>query len=146
MNIERGSMENKNIVTLFVRNDEGDMLLQKRSKQKGGKYGFISGHVQEGETNSQGIIRETKEEMGINIDEKDLKLFYRVEEGQTNFNLYYMNRNLNIENLTLQKEEVEDAKWCSVEEIKAIIDEDKLYKNHIDAFEIAINYLNSNKI
>ncbi len=84
-------MENKNIVTLFVRNDKGDMLLQKRSKQKGGKYGFISGHVQEGETNSQGIIRETKEEMGINIDEKDLKLFYRVEEGQTNFNLYYMN-------------------------------------------------------
>ncbi len=146
MDIERGSMENKNIVTLFVRNDEGDMLLQKRSKQKGGKYGFISGHVQEGETNSQGIIRETKEEMGINIDEKDLKLFYRVEEGHTNFNLYYMNRNLNIENLTLQKEEVEDAKWCSIEEIKAIIDEDKLYKNHIDAFEIAINYLNNNKI
>ena len=68
MDIERGSMENKNIVTLFVRNDEGDMLLQKRSKQKGGKYGFISGQVQECETNSQGIIRETKEEMLINID------------------------------------------------------------------------------
>ncbi len=134
-------MGNKNIVTLFVRNDKGDMLLQKRSKQKGGKYGFISGHVQEGETNSQGIIRETKEEMGINIDEKDLKLFYRVEEGESNFNLYYMNRNLNTENLTLQKEEVEDVKWYSIEEIKTIIDNDKLYKNHIDAFEIAMKYL-----
>ena len=139
-------MRNKNIVTLFVGNDKGDMLLQKRSEQKGGKYGFISGHVQEGETNSQGMIRETKEEMGINIDEKDLKLFYRVEEGQTNFNLYYMNKNINTENLILQKEEVEDAKWCSIEEIKEMIDEDKLYRNHIDAFEIAMNYLNNNKI
>lgn len=146
MNIERGNMRNKNIVTLFVRNDKGDMLLQKRSEQKGGKYGFISGHVQEGETNSQGMIRETKEEMGINIDEKDLNLFYRVQEGENNFNLYYMNKNINTENLILQKEEVEDAKWCSIEEIKEMIDEDKLYRNHIDAFEIAMNYLNNNKI
>ena len=45
-----------------------------------------------------------------------------------------------------QKEEVEDAKWCSIEEIKEMIDEDKLYRNHIDAFEIAMNYLNNNKI
>ncbi len=139
-------MRNKNIVTLFVRNNKGDMLLQKRSEQKGGKYGFISGHVQEGETNSQGMIRETKEEMGINIDEKDLNLFYRVQEGENNFNLYYMNKNINTENLILQKEEVEDAKWCSIEEIKEMIDEDKLYRNHIDAFEIAMNYLNNNKI
>lgn len=139
-------MRNKNIVTLFVGNDKGDMLLQKRSEQKGGKYGFISGHVQEGETNSQGMIRETKEEMGINIDEKDLNPFYRVQEGENNFNLYYMNKNINTENLILQKEEVEDAKWCSIEEIKEMIDEDKLYRNHIDAFEIAMNYLNNNKI
>lgn len=139
-------MRNKNIVTLFVGSDKGDMLLQKRSEQKGGKYGFISGHVQEGETNSQGMIRETKEEMGINIDEKDLNLFYRVQEGENNFNLYYMNKNINTENLILQKEEVEDAKWCSIEEIKEMIDEDKLYRNHIDAFEIAMNYLNNNKI
>lgn len=138
-------MRNKNIVTLFVRNNKGDMLLQKRSKQKGGKYGFISGHVQEGETNSQGMIRETKEEMGINIDEKDLNLFYRVQEGENNFNLYYMNKNIDTENLIIQKEEVEAVKWCSEEEIKSMIDEDKLYKNHIDAFEVAMNYLNNNK-
>ena len=138
-------MRNKKIVTLFVRNNKGDMLLQKRSKQKGGKYGFISGHVQEGETNSQGMIRETKEEMGINIDEKDLNLFYRVQEGENNFNLYYMNKNIDTENLIIQKEEVEAVKWCSEEEIKSMIDEDKLYKNHIDAFEVAMNYLNNNK-
>lgn len=138
-------MRNKNIVTLFVRNNKGDMLLQKRSKQKGGKYGFISGHVQEGETNSQGMIRETKEEMGINIDEKDLNLFYRVQEGENNFNLYYMNKNIDTENLIIQKEEVEAVRWCSEEEIKSMIDEDKLYKNHIDAFEVAMNYLNNNK-
>ena len=137
-------MKNKNIVTLFVRNNKGDILLQKRSKQKSGKYGFISGHVQEGETNSQGIIRETKEEMGINIDENDLNLFYRVKEGTNNFNLYYMNKDINTDNLILQKEEVEAVKWCSEEEIKSMIDEDKLYRNHIDAFEVAMNYLNKN--
>lgn len=137
-------MKENNIVTLFVENENGKLLLQKRSEQKGGKYGFISGHLQKGETSSQGVIRETKEEMGINIDEKDLNLFYRVKEGQNNFNLYYMNKNIDTENLILQKEEVEAVKWCSEEEIKLMIDEDKLYKNHIDAFEVAMNYLNKN--
>lgn len=137
-------MEQNNIVTLFVENENGKLLLQKRSEQKGGKYGFISGHLQEGETSSQGIIRETKEEMGINIEEKDLKLFYIAKEGIKNFNLYYMNKNINVDNLTLQKEEVELAKWCTVEEVRTMIDEDKLYKNHIDAFEVATTYLNKN--
>ena len=32
------------VVTLFIKNSNNQLLLQKRSKQKGGKYGFISGH------------------------------------------------------------------------------------------------------
>lgn len=137
-------MERKKIVTLFVENENGKLLLQKRSKQKGGKYGFISGHVQEGETNSQGMIRETKEEIGIDICEKDMKRFYETKQNQKTYNFYYIKNGFDIRELEIQKEEVENVKWCSKEEIRTMIDKNQLYKNHIDAFAVVMNYLNKN--
>lgn len=139
-------MEENNIVTLFVENRKGNLLIQKRSKQKGSKYGFISGHIQNNETNSEGIIRETKEEIGIDICKENLKLFHKAIQGEKNFYLYYTKKDIDINDLILQKEEVESAKWCSIEEIERMIDEEKLYKNHIEAFEIAIDYLSRNNI
>lgn len=51
-------------VTLFLQNDKQKLLIEKRSKEKGGKYGFISGHPKAGETSVEGMITEVKEELG----------------------------------------------------------------------------------
>lgn len=63
------------VVTLFIKNSYNQLLLQKRSKQKGGKYGFISGHPKSGETSLQAVIIEAKEEMNIDIKMKKYKFF-----------------------------------------------------------------------
>lgn len=129
------------VVTLFVQNNKGELLLQKRSKKKGGKYGFISGHPKSGETSIQGIITEAKEEIGIEINEKELKLFNTEETTNTFFDFYYLKNDINISNLVIQKEEVEDVKWFSIPEIYDLIEKGDFFKNHIEAFEIIINYL-----
>ena len=48
-------------VVVWIQNEEGEFLIQKRSKEKDGKYGFTGGHPKTGETSLQGMITEIKE-------------------------------------------------------------------------------------
>ena len=47
----------------------------------------------------------------------------------------------NIQNLSLQKEEVESVCWLSIDEINSLMNEDKFFKNHYEEFEILLNWL-----
>ena len=58
------------------------VLLMRRSKLKGGNYGFVGGHVDPGETPLQAIIRETREEIGVKLSRKHLKLQKVVYRGK----------------------------------------------------------------
>ena len=64
------------VVLTLIQNAEGKILVQKRSEQKGGKYGLTAGHAKMGETSRQGMITEIREELGINIKPESLKLMY----------------------------------------------------------------------
>ena len=60
----------------LVVNESGDILLQQRSEKKKlwpGKWDItVGGHVQSGELGKDAIIRETKEELSLKIDEKEI--------------------------------------------------------------------------
>lgn len=49
----------------------------------------------------------------------------------------------NIEELNLQKEEVESVHWFSIDQIKQLMKEDKFFKNDYEEFEILLEFLNS---
>ena len=58
-------------VTCFVINEKGEVLIEKRLN-KGltpGKLDLCSGHIDNDETQTQAMIRELKEELGIEIEE-----------------------------------------------------------------------------
>ena len=42
------------IVTIFIQNSQNQLLIQKRSKLKSGKYGITSGHTLQNETAKKG--------------------------------------------------------------------------------------------
>ena len=54
-------------VVVFIQNSKNEFLLQKRVKEKDGKWATTGGHPVSGETSKQGIITEIKEELGIDI-------------------------------------------------------------------------------
>ena len=108
------------VVLTLIQNAEGKILVQKRSEQKGGKYGLTAGHAKMGETSRQGMITEIREELGINIKSESLKLMYSED----------------IDTLVLEPKEVEFVKWCSKEEIKELCKKNEFKKSHIEAFEI----------
>lgn len=125
------------IVTIFIQNNNKEFLIQKRSKEKNEKYGITSGHVEENEEMKQAAIREIKEELGLDIKENELKLFYSDKVNEDSYNLYILKKDFHINNLTLQKEEVEFVKWCNINEIEKIIEEGNFFKTQIEAYNIA---------
>lgn len=84
------------VVLSFIQNSKGEFLIQKRSVQKGGKYASTGGHAKTGETSIQAMMTEINEEVGLNVNEDELDLFYsgRDDIDKVFFDLYYIKKRL----------------------------------------------------
>lgn len=122
------------VVLSFIQNSNGDFLIQKRSQRKNGKYASTGGHPKSGENSLQGIITEIQEEIGLTVEENELDLIYsgREDSEQVFFDIYYAKKDFDIENLVLQKEEVESVHWFSLSEIKQLISDGLFFENHAE--------------
>ena len=137
------------VVMVFIVNSSGHYLIQKRSKQRNGLYATTGGHPKAGQTSLQGIVAEIEEELGIKVNPAHLQLFYsgRSDEEQVFFDDYYLEANIPLSKLKLQKEEVQFAGWFMRSEIKGLFKRDKLMSNHYEEFLRLQNWLkNSVKI
>lgn len=116
-------------VYAFIFNKNNDVLLQKRSKNKKLWPNLwditAGGHVLAGEFGRQALIREIKEELGIQVEEYQVK--YLVGSISTNiknniinnhFNeCYIVTKEVDISKIKLQTDEVADIKWFTKQEI-----------------------------
>ena len=134
----------KSVIKSFIRFQK-QFLIQKRSVQKGGKYASTGGHAKTGETMIQAMMTEINEEVGLNVNEDELDLFYsgRDDIDKVFFDLYYIKKDFSTDSLTLQKEEVESVKWMTVEEIKYNISAGNFLNSHVDEFYRILDYLNN---
>ena len=69
------------VVLAFIENSKGEFLFQMTSKRKKNVWATTGGHVKSGQTSKEAIIEEIKEELGIDINEDEVKLFktYKYE-------------------------------------------------------------------
>lgn len=129
------------IVSLFIQNSKGEFLIQKRSAEKGSKYGITSGHVKHGNNSINGMISETKEELGLEVKKNEMKTFYTCNDEKAFYDLYYLKKDIDIYQLNLQKEEVDSVEWFSANEISNLIKEGKFHQGHAEAFEEVMKYI-----
>lgn len=132
------------VVLVFIQNSKGQFLIQKRSQRKNGLYATTGGHPKTGEDSIQGILTEVKEEIGVDINPKDLILYHggREDNERVFWDDYYVKMDIdNIEDLKLQEEEVESVHWFSIEEIHELQKEGKFFKNHYEEFEVLEDWL-----
>lgn len=120
-------------VAMFIMNSNNEILIQQRSGNKKlwpNKWDITAGgHVLNGEFGFQAIIRETKEEIGIDVDTSDL--IFIGSSFSENIMGDVINRHLNefyivksdllIDNIVLQQEEVQAIKWISKDELLELI-------------------------
>ena len=113
----------------FVIDRSGNVLLQKRSANKKLWPNMwdvtVGGHVDHGEFGRQALIRECKEELGIEIKEEEIKYLVgstSINEKEDIINKHYnecylITKEMDLSKIKLQKEEVAQIKYFSKEEI-----------------------------
>ena len=113
------------IAAIILENNDREILLYLRDNKPGipfpHHWDLIGGHVEEGETPEEALIREVKEELNIEI--KDFRFFrkYDCPENDAYPNVKYIYSacfNIPVEKITLL--EGERACYFSYEEIKSL--------------------------
>lgn len=135
------------VVLSFIQNSKGEFLVQKRSKQKNGKFASTGGHAKTGENSIEAIISEIREELGLTVLPSELNLIYsgREDTERVFFDIYYLKKDFDIESLTLQKEEVDFVEWDSIEKINELIANNLFLENHVEEFYRMMDILKINK-
>lgn len=114
------------VVGVVIINSNNEILLQKRSRLKRAnpsKWGICGGKVDLGETTLDAGIRETLEEIGITLDREELNFLSMDTNEKTHFTVYYVRKDININECKLQEEELEEVKYFKIEELKDLDNE-----------------------
>jgi 8-oxo-dGTP diphosphatase len=98
----------KKIAAIILENDKGEFLLALRDNKPGipfpNHWDLIGGHVEEGETPEEALVREVKEELDIELKEYAFYKKYECLTGDAYENIKYIYTgkiNLPIEEITL---------------------------------------------
>lgn len=113
-------------VSCWIMNEKGEVLLQKRAGEKRrnpNKWAKTGGQVDSGETVEEAIYREVKEELGIEIPKEQIEIdsIYKSDDKNKRFVYNYIFVvDYKLEDYILQKEEVADVKYFTIEELEEI--------------------------
>lgn len=131
------------VVMVVIRNSEGKFLMQKRVESKGGDWGVTGGHPKSGETPFEGIITEVKEELGLNFSKENFIEYESGCDGKDCYKMYYITKDIELNDLKIQEEELTEVKWFSMEELERMVETKELNENQIQCFIKVCNYINS---
>lgn len=120
--------ENERILLVHacIFNSKHEMLIQQRQFDKDRYPGCwdvsAGGFVMSGESSSDAVFREVKEELGLNVREKN-PIFVCCEPfGKVLDDFYRIVSDIEFDRLCIQKEELASVKWSTEKEIIAMID------------------------
>jgi hypothetical protein len=92
--------------------------------------GSAAGSVVSGETSKEAAIRETKEELGIDLDISKGEILFTVRFSRGFDDIWLVRQNVDANDLKLQYEEVADAKWVSYNEVKQMVQSGEFIEYH----------------
>ena len=113
---------------IWIQNTKGEFLITQRhpDKKAGGMWEFSGGGVLAGETTKQAAVRELEEEIGISIGEEELTLVEVYRHKNYFMDIFTVKKDIDLQKLTLQPEEVVDAKWVSDEVLRKMIEDKQI--------------------
>jgi isopentenyldiphosphate isomerase len=132
------------VVHIWIINSNGDILIQKRPNHlefAPGVWATTGGSAIQGEDSITAACRETKEELGIevNIDSMLEPLKHKRKNDFTD--IWVVKQDIELEDIILQKEEVDDVKWVNAQELKQMINEGSFFRYSDDYFKLLSQYI-----
>ncbi len=131
------------VTHIWFRNSEGLYLVQQRNKADDRipyQWAATGGAILAGEDSITGTIREVQEEMGIQLTHKDLIYLTRLhtESKPSNYltDLYLVEKDIPLTDLTLDESEVKDVAYRTMDEIKQMIQANQFWSyEYLDLLE-----------
>ena len=121
---------------LLLMQDTNILLLRRfNTGYQDGNYSLPAGHVDEGESVGDALVREAKEEIGINIQKQDVTLTHVMHRKGTSqsderLDFFFTCRTYTGKVVNIEKEKCDDLSWFPV---------DMLPTNTIPYVKVAIN-------
>ncbi len=134
------------IVMFFIENSKGEFLIQKTSKEKGNVFGVTGGHIDVNEDKESALLREVKEEIGLNLDMSEVKYLGHIVTGVPIRFLYYLKKDIDLNDFVLDPEEVDSVRYMEVNEILNFIEEDLFIESHGICFNKILEFKKKNII
>ncbi len=109
------------VVHICIFNNRNQLLIQQRQPFKKGWSNMwditVGGSALKGESSAQAAEREVLEEIGLKLDLSGVRPDFTInfEDGFDDY--YLLEREVDIEELRLQEEEVQAVRWASKEEV-----------------------------
>lgn len=133
-----------NVVHLWLLNEKNEVLIQRRQPFKKGFSGMwdctLGGSATAGDTSVDAVIRECEEEIGLKITEDEIEKLFTVKFGRGFDDVWFCRKEVNVQELVLQYEEVAEVKWATMDEIREMIIEGKFIAfKYIDYLDNLIN-------
>ena len=117
---------------VWIINNKNELLLQKRSTSKKAHPNCWdisgAGHIKAGESVGDGAIRELKEELGVEAEEKDLQYIATIKSTKNPKNVefqyvYLLNCNKEIEEYIFENNEVSEVKYIFYRDLEKMVEE-----------------------
>ncbi|MDD4774465.1 MAG: GNAT family N-acetyltransferase [Eubacteriales bacterium] len=118
------------VVNVWKHNGRGEWLIDLRSPDRGtiadGKWETTGGSAIAGEDSLAAALRETREELGIELDPARGTMFRRIDHREHNGHTWFQDvwvfeTDLTVDDIRFQKSETCAAMWATADKIRAMI-------------------------
>jgi len=138
------------VVTGIIMNSKNEILISQRAPHK--KHPLVwecnGGSILAGETSLEGVIRELKEELGLEFSKEDAILLKTVKRENFKFpdfkDLWLFKKDIDIKDIEFSDGEAIDAKWVTIEEFLRMYQNGEIIKTvefGIEEYNKALNIL-----
>jgi|LGVF01.2.fsa_nt_gb 8-oxo-dGTP pyrophosphatase MutT (NUDIX family) len=122
------------VVHIWIKNSDNLFLIQQRNKlddQVPFQWACTGGAALKGESSLEAVLRETKEEIGLTINQSNLQLLkrYFINHEKANYitDLYILKEDILLKDLKLDTLEVRDVLYKTMPEIKQMIKDNQFW-------------------
>lgn len=128
------------VVHVCIFNSKGEMLIQQRQYFKDGWPNLwditIGGSAVQGDSSQSAAERELFEELGIKLNLQGIRPKLTINFDKGFDDVYLIESNVRLEDLKLQYEEVQNARWASKEDIISLINKEEFIPYYPSLIEL----------
>lgn len=144
--VERGKRlragEHHLVVHVWIINSAGRVLIQRRSPRlrlMPNIWAATGGSAIAGEDSLTAVCRELKEELGLVIPAEEFEYAGRLIRRSSLCDVWFVRRDAAVPDLRLQKEEVADARWVTLDQLREMIADGRFHRYSESYFQLVLS-------